>query len=161
MTVCTGNICRSPMAEIVLRERFAAAGLADAVVVDSAGTSSEEQGNPVDPRARRVLEAAGYRVPEHRARRVTAAEIHARDLVLTMTATHLHAVERLVGGAVVPGQLRMYRSFDPATGDAIGHLLDVSDPWYGVESDFEETLRVVTAAAEPIVAHVRSALASS
>lgn len=155
MTVCTGNICRSPMAEIVLRERFAAAGL-DHVVVDSAGTSNEEHGNPADPRARRVLERHGYRVPEHSARRVTAADLHSRDLVLAMTATHLHALERLAGGAAAPGRLRMLRSFDPATGDAVGHLLDVADPWYGVEGDFEETLRVITAAADGIVDHVRA-----
>ena len=55
MVVCTGNICRSPMAEIVLRERFAAAGLADQVVVDSTGISDEERGNPLDRRARAVL----------------------------------------------------------------------------------------------------------
>ncbi len=144
------------MAEIVLRERFRTAGLD--VVVDSAGTSGEEAGNPVDPRARRVLERHGFLVPEHRARRVAAGDLHERDLVLAMTATHLHALERLVGGAVPPGRLRLLRSFDPAAGDATGHLLDIADPWYGVDDDFEETLRVVTAAVEGVVAHV---LASS
>jgi protein-tyrosine phosphatase len=52
MTVCTGNICRSPMAEVVLRARFESAGLGDLVVVDSTGISNEEHGNPIDPRAR-------------------------------------------------------------------------------------------------------------
>lgn len=148
------------MAEIVLRERLADAGL-DAVVVDSAGTSSEEHGNPVDPRARRVLERHGYAVPPHRARRVTAADLHSRDLVLAMTATHLSSLERLAGGAVVPGRLRMLRSFDPSTGGVTGHLLDVADPWYGVEDDFEVTLRMITAAADGVVAHVRAAVTPS
>ena len=65
MTVCTGNICRSPMAEIVLRQRLEAAGLADEVVVDSSGVSDEEHGHPVDRRARSVLAArAARRVAE-------------------------------------------------------------------------------------------------
>ncbi len=154
MTVCTGNICRSPMAAIVLRDRFAAAGLD--VVVDSAGTSDEERGNPVDPRARRVLERHGYAVPTHRARRVAAEDLHSRDLVLAMTATHLHALERVAGRDLEPGRLRMLRSFDPAAAGVSGHLLDVADPWYGVEDAFEETLAVIEACADPIVEHVRA-----
>lgn len=155
MAVCTGNICRSPMAEVVLRDRLLAAGLDD-VVVDSAGTSDEERGNPVDPRARRVLERNGYLVPTHRARRVTADDLRTRDLVLAMTATHLHALERLAGGELVPGRLRMLRSFDPATAGASGHRLDVADPWYGVEDDFEGTLAVIEAATDGVVRHVRA-----
>ena len=155
MTVCTGNICRSPMAEIVLRERFAEAGL-DHVVVDSAGTSDEERGNPVDPRARRVLERHGYVVLPHEARRVTAADLRARDLVLTATATHLHALERLAPGEASASRLRMLRSFDPAATGATGHLLDLADPWYGVEADFDETLSMIEAAADGIVEHVRA-----
>ncbi|WP_372595405.1 low molecular weight protein-tyrosine-phosphatase [Actinotalea sp.] len=156
MTVCTGNICRSPMAEIVLRERFAEAGMGH-VLVDSAGTSDEEHGNPVDPRARRVLERHGYTVPPHRARRVTDGDLRARDLVLAMTATHVHALENLVGGALAPGRLRMLRSFDPQVEGVSGHLLDVADPWYGVEEDFEDTLLMIEAAAAGVVAHVRAA----
>ena len=91
MTVCTGNICRSPMAEVVLRERLEAAGLGDAVVVDSTGTSDEEHGRPVDRRAHRVLTAHGYSVPQHRARQVTPVDLPARDLLLPMTATHAPA----------------------------------------------------------------------
>ncbi|WP_370741039.1 arsenate reductase/protein-tyrosine-phosphatase family protein [Cellulomonas telluris] len=60
MTVCTGNICRSPMAEVVLRTKLEEAGLADVVEVDSTGISDEEHGNPVDRRARAVLRAHGY-----------------------------------------------------------------------------------------------------
>ncbi|MCL1900324.1 MAG: low molecular weight phosphotyrosine protein phosphatase, partial [Promicromonosporaceae bacterium] len=60
MTVCTGNICRSPMAEIVLRQALAAAGLGRDVTVESTAVYSEEQGNPIDPRASRWLVAHGY-----------------------------------------------------------------------------------------------------
>ena len=99
MVVCTGNICRSPMAEIVLRERFAAAGLADQVVVDSTGISDEEHGNPVDRRARAVLVAHGYPAGDgHRARQVAADD--RRDLVLAMTNAHARALRRPGPGAV-------------------------------------------------------------
>lgn len=160
MTVCTGNICRSPMAEVVLRARLEDAGLGDVVVVDSTGTSDEERGRPIDPRARRVLAAHGYDVPVHRARQVDAVDLAARDLVLPMTSAHAAALRRLARGDVaLERRIRMFRSFDPAapTGGP-EHLLDVDDPWYGEESGFEATLAEVEAAADGIVDHVRQAL---
>ncbi|MFI2104553.1 low molecular weight protein-tyrosine-phosphatase [Isoptericola sp. NPDC019693] len=166
MTVCTGNICRSPMAEIVLRDRLEAAGLGDAVVVDSSGVSDEERGNPVDSRARRTLAAHGYPTGDgHRARQVTRADLADHDLVLPMTAQHARRLRRLADGAAgSPGlaEIRMYRSFDPAApvvepgGDE--HVLDVDDPWYGDESGFETTLAEVEAAADGVVEHVRARL---
>ena len=158
MTVCTGNICRSPMAEVVLRQRFEAAGLGDLVVVDSTGVSSEERGNPIDHRARHVLDAHGYTVRAHRARQVSPADLADRDLVLAMTAQHARALRRLLPGD--GARVRLLRSFDPA-GPAGGpeHLLDVDDPWYGDLSSFETTLAEVEAAADGVVEHVRAALA--
>lgn len=156
MTVCTGNICRSPIAEIVLRDRFAAAGLADLVVVDSGGTSAEELGNPIDSRAVRVLRAAGYEVPRREAHQVTARDLASRDLVLAMTAQHARRLRALAAGD--GGAVRMYRSFDPAAPslDAVDEsALDVEDPWYGGEEDFASTLEQVEAAADAIVDHVR------
>ena len=104
MTVCTGNICRSPMAEVVLRDRFEAAGLGDAVVVDSSGVSDEETGNPIDPRAADVLRDAGYPVPRHRAHRVTTDEIAERDLLLAMTARHARALRTRAPDAASAGR---------------------------------------------------------
>jgi len=125
--VCTGNICRSAMAQEVLAEQVGDAGLD--VSVDSAGISDEEHGNPIDPRAARVLREAGHRVPDHRARQVRADELGSWDLVLAMTRQHLTALERLARRSGVedvpdpaPGDhhavdLRMYRSFDPTLGE--------------------------------------------
>ncbi|MBO3085329.1 low molecular weight phosphotyrosine protein phosphatase [Cellulomonas sp. zg-ZUI188] len=150
MIVCTGNICRSPMAEVVLRERFAAAGLGDQVVVDSTGVSDEEDGNPIDRRARAVLVSHGYPAGDgHRARQVRPGD--ERDLVLAMTNAHARALRRL---GIEPV---LFRSFDPdATGD-----LDVADPWYGGASDFEDCLAQIEAAADGIVEHVRAALGNA
>ncbi|WP_344248529.1 low molecular weight protein-tyrosine-phosphatase [Isoptericola hypogeus] len=167
MTVCTGNICRSPMAEIVLRDRLEAAGLGDRVVVDSSGVSDEEHGNPVDPRARRVLAAHGYPAGDgHRARQATASDLASRDLVLAMTAQHARRLRRLATERGASGteraEIRLYRSFDPdaplVERDADEHLLDVDDPWYGDQGGFETTLAEVEAAADGVVAHVRARL---
>jgi len=166
MTVCTGNICRSPMAEVVLRERLAEAGLADRVVVDSTGVSSEETGNPMDRRALDVLRAAGYSdvaLRSHTARQVTVEQLGDRDLVVAMTADHARALRRLLDGSRgTPSNpdLRMFRSFDaaaPRTDD--DRDLDVADPWYGGPEDFDVCLEQVEAAVEGIVAHVREAVA--
>ena len=161
MTVCTGNICRSPMAQVVLRDRLRRAGLDGAVVVDSTGISDEERGNPIDGRAARVLSAGGYEVPSHRARRITRTDLAATDLILAMTSAHARALRALArDDASLARRVRMYRSFDPdAPIDGPEQLLDVDDPWYGDHSDFEVTLAEVEAAADGIVAHVREAVA--
>ena len=159
MTVCTGNICRSPMAQVVLAERFRDAGLDGVVVVDSTGISDEEHGNPIDRRAARVLAAHGYPVPRHGARRVRRGEVAQRDLVLAMTASHARALRAMEPDAA--DRVRMFRSFDPAapTGGP-EHALDVDDPWYGDQAGFEVTLAEIEAAADGVVAHVQAALAA-
>ena len=161
MTVCTGNICRSPMAEVVLRDRFEAAGLGGRVAVDSTGISSEERGNPIDQRARAVLAEHGYAVPVRAARTVRATDLLAADLALPMTAVHARVLRRLAGSDA--DRVAMFRSFDPAaprvapgTGE---HVLDLDDPWYGGREDFDDCLAQIEAAADGIVAYVRGALA--
>jgi len=165
MTVCTGNICRSPIAEVVLRDRLEAAGLGDDVVVDSTGVSSEEHGNPMDRRARAVLAAAGYTdraLDTHRARQVDVADLGARDLLLPMTARHAAALRRLAersGQPDVVGDIVMFRTFDPSAPSTRGvedeHLLDVEDPWYGGPEDFDVCLAQVEAAVDGIVGWAR------
>ena len=168
--VCTGNICRSAMAEIVLRDRLAAAGIPDSgpggVTVTSAGVSDEERGNPIDSRARRVLTEAGYGVgaddvsratgiaiASHTAHRVTDAEITEADLLLAMTDSHWNVLQRRAAGlGAEPDRIRMYRELDPASaqqaeavaaGGSSRSVLNVPDPWYGTMSDFLDTLEVV------------------
>ena len=164
MTVCTGNICRSPMAEIVLRHRLAAAGLGDEVLVDSSGISDEEHGHPVDRRARAVLVTHGYPAGDgHRARRVRAEDLTARDLVLAMTSVHARALRRLAGpDPVEAARVVMYRRFDPEAPSVddprFEHLLDIDDPWYGGPDEFEACLVQIEAGADGVVEHVRVAL---
>lgn len=164
LVVCTGNICRSAMAHYVLEQELARAGI-EGVRVDSAGVSSEEQGNPVDYRARRVLEGAGYRVGRHRARRVRDGELPEHDLVLAMTTRHLRRLRDIAAadGGVAKGTLRYWREFDSTApvapqGALPGELnteLDVPDPWYGPDSGFLETLDVVEHGTRGIIEHLR------
>jgi protein-tyrosine phosphatase len=172
MTVCTGNICRSPMAEVVLRDRFDAAGLGDEVLVDSTGVSDEEQGRPMDRRAVAVLEAHGYDLAAlagpagpHRARQVRASDLAARDLVLPMTVLHARSLRRLARSrdAVSDGRARLYRTFDPAAPQVDpdgpdGYRLDIDDPWYGDREDFESCLAQVEAGADGVVTYVEREL---
>ena len=159
--VCTGNICRSPMGEFVLRERFEAAGLGDRVVVDSAGTHSWEVGNPADPRTLAVLARNGHGDlggGQHVARRFERAWLDEVDLVLAADRGHYRELTKLARGDAQRDKVRMFRSFDPvAAGD---DDLDMDDPWYGDDSSFDQTYAEVVAAADGVVEHVRRQLAS-
>ena len=149
LMVCTGNICRSTMAHAILQQEAARAGVD--VVVDSAGVSDEEQGNPIDRRAARVLRDAGYTVPDHRARQIRAAELGEWDLILAMTSRHRGILQCLADRAGVEHEgapasaedlgagprICLYRDLDPAGSG------DVPDPWYGGHQDFLDTLEVI------------------
>src|SRR5690606_16959328 len=150
--VCLGNICRSPMAEVVLRAVLERRGLADAVVVDSAGTGGWHVGEPMDERAAATLAAAGYDGSRHRARRFEPSWFAERDLVLAMDRENLRTLRRLAPpeGADV----RLFRSFDPdAPEDA-----EVPDPYYGGREGFVRVLEMVEAAAEGIADHAARVL---
>ena len=152
--VCTGNICRSVTAERVLLHHLAGTG-AEAII-DSAGISDEEAGNPIDPRQARVLAAAGYRTDDHVARQITPDWLADRDLAVAMTARHYRALERIISGlpAEAAPELRMLREFDP---EAAGQspVPDVADPWYGGRlTDFEETLETMVRSVPGITDHL-------
>ena len=138
MTVCTGNICRSPMAEIILRTEFERRGLADKVNVESSGVSDEEYGNPIDRRAVKVLRERGYELPAHHfAHRITRDEIERTDLFLPMTASHMRALLRQLPQAKREN-VHMYRSFDPNLAKPVAGYeseIDLVDPWYGAPAN--------------------------
>lgn len=154
MTVCTGNICRSPMAEIILRTEFERRGLADKVNVESSGVSDEEYGNPIDRRAVKVLRERGYELPAHHfAHRITHDEIERTDLFLPMTASHMHALLRQLPPSK-RGEVHMYRSFDPdLPTPKAGHesRIDLVDPWYGGQHEFEVAIDQIEHVAPYIV----------
>ncbi|MEV5414399.1 low molecular weight protein-tyrosine-phosphatase [Thermopolyspora sp. NPDC052614] len=145
--VCLGNICRSPMAEVVLRSALERHGLTDVATVDSAGTGGWHVGEPMDERAAAALSAAGYDGSRHRARRFEERWFAERDLILAMDRENLRALRRVAP----PGSdVRLLRSFDPDAPEGA----EVPDPYYGGEEGFTRVLAMVEAAAEGVAEHV-------
>jgi len=142
--VCSGNICRSPIAEKVFAAELERAGLAEGVRVTSAGTGGWHIGDPADERAAAVLRAAGY-PSDHQARQVDADTLGA-DLIVALDDTHRRALSR--AGA---GRVRLLRSFDPAAPERA----EVPDPYYGEDAGFDEVLAMIRAAVPGMLDWVR------
>jgi protein-tyrosine phosphatase len=157
--VCSGNICRSPMAEVVFRALVDRAGLSDRVVVDSAGTGDWHAGNGADRRAVRALAEAGYDGSDHRARRFDARWFAERDLVIALDAGHLKVLQSWADHAGTDTEIRLLRSFDPKLRDAQAAELDVADPYYEGRKAFARVLRQVERACAGLLEHVRDQLA--
>lgn len=148
--VCTGNICRSPMAEYIIRDHIARAGLSDSVRVTSSGIGGWHVGNQADPRALAELEAAGYDGSAHKAKQFGATQIDA-DLIIALDTNH---VSELIARGVPESRIRLLRSFDPASPAGAG----VEDPYYGGAAGFTQTREQIEAAANGIVQWVRAQL---
>lgn len=138
--VCLGNICRSPMAHVVLQSRLADAGLDGRVEVASSGTGGWHVGHPMDDRAAATLTAAGYDATRHRARQYDATWPEAYDAVLVMDEANLADA----GGRT--DRVRLFGDFDPT--DPGG---EVPDPYYGGPDGFEEVLAMVERTSDEIV----------
>ena len=154
ITVCTGNICRSPMAEYLIRRAVERADLPE-VTVESFGISDEERGNPVDPRAARVLQAEGIDASGHRARQVTAADLAAADLVLALDLPHERALRGLAETERDAEKIHLLREFDPEAAHLKHRSLGIYDPWYGSERDFVYTTGLIDAAARGLINHLK------
>ncbi len=149
--VCTGNICRSPTAEAVLRAKALARGLGDRVFADSAGTHGYHIGEPPDPRTRDAAAARGYPMIGMKARKVTAADFRAFDLVVAMDRGHYAALRRLAP-AEAAGRLRLFMDYVAgATGQ------DVLDPYYGGPAGFGDVLDVVEAGVDALLEEIAAA----
>ena len=133
--VCHGNICRSPMAEFVMKDLVKKAGAAEKFEIASAAVSREEIGNPVYPPARRELQKHGIRCDGHAARQVTMADYHHFDRIYYMDRSNARYLARLL----------------PQNPDKIRPLLphDVADPWY--TGDFTQTWEDVLAGCKAIL----------
>lgn len=157
--VCTGNICRSPMGEVVLRRMLENAGLDERVVVDSAGISSWHVGDGADPRTVAVLKRGGYDGARHLARQFDVDWFADRDLVLAADKGHMRALRAMAapgGGEEAVDHVRLLREFDP---DAVAaNTLELSDPYYGGTHEFTQCLAEVEAACRGLVEHLEETL---
>lgn len=135
--VCTGNICRSPTAEEVLRTRAAAAGVE--VRVDSAGLIDAHAGQAPDPRAQRAAQRRGYDLSTLRARPVDAAELDTFDEVWVMDRGHLNLLRRRFGDRA------NVRLFLEATSPEGVRAREVPDPYVGDDAGFDVVLDLIEA----------------
>lgn len=163
LTVCTGNVCRSPAAAVMLSAAILENGLVGKVEVGSAGTSWEAEGMPMDERTELALERSGYARPfEHSARTIHLTELLAWDLVLPMTADHAQLLRRMVEqapeGSAVP-EVRMWRRFEPGADPAAAPTeIAVEDPWYEGQGAFDRTIREMRKSVPGIIARAREML---
>ena len=147
--VCLGNICRSPMADVILSDMVEQAGLATRVEVTSCGTGDWHLGEPMDPRAAAQLRSAGYDASAHRAQQFDPSWLH-NDLVLAMDAKNLGEI---TGGRGVGDRVRMFRSFDPL---AEPDDLDVPDPWYAGDESFAVVIGIVQRTCRQLLAELEA-----
>ena len=133
--ICHGNICRSPMAEFVLKDMVRRRGLADRFEIASAATSREEIGNPVYPPARRKLAENGIACRGHQARQMTRGDYDRYDRLIGMDRQNLRSMSRILGGDPL-GKLSLLLDYTGRRGE------EVADPWY--TGNFDDTWRDVT-----------------
>lgn len=143
--ICHGNICRSPMAEFVMKDLVRKAGLESQFHIASAATSTEEIGSPVYPPARRKLAEHGINCSGKTARQLTRADYDRYDLLIGMDNANLRNMRRICGGDS-DGKIRLLLEFTGRSGE-------VADPWY--TGDFETTWRDVLEGCSGLLRHLQ------
>ena len=150
MFVCHGNICRSPMAEFVMKDLVARAGREGEFEIASAATSAEELGNPVHPGTVRILKRMGISCAGKRARRVSADEYDAWDLIIGMDEANMANLRRLFKG---DPQNKIHKLMEFAGKRTSRNAVpDVADPWY--TGDFETTHRDIFAGCKGLLERI-------
>lgn len=146
--VCSGNICRSPLAEAIFKSLAHQAGLGSRFVIDSAGTHGFHEGDRADPRTRRVGRKYGLNV-DSIARPVVDEDFGRFDLIIAMDRGHRRELLARAGGRRTAA-VRLMREFDPEAGDQ-----DVADPYYGGEEGFETMYSVLVPACRGLLESLR------
>ena len=142
--VCHGNICRSPMAEFVMKDLVKKAGMESQFRIESAATSREEIGNPVYPPARQKLKEHGISCEGHAARQLTNQDYEEYDLLISMDQANLRSMYRICGGDFADKMSLLLEHTD--------HPGDVADPWY--TGDFEATWQDVLAGCQGLLKEI-------
>lgn len=155
--VCLGNICRSPMAEVVFRQHAKDAGLN--VLVDSAGTGDWHVGQDANKNTIKVLVERGYEI-DHTVKQFQPHFFTQRDLVIAMDHSNLKDLQKIAKATPDASELRLMREFDPT----LGHLaqshpeLIVPDPYGGTLDDFREVLDMVESASIGLTEYLKGRL---
>ena len=158
MFLCHGNICRSPMAEYVMKDLVEKVGMEKHFDISSGAVSDEEWFNPIYPPAQRKLREKGVHFGDHSAHKISPAEFREQDLIIVMDRSNLRWLERIVGdytnvaeGEVlkdsdIRGKVHMMMEF-------AGLARDVADPWY--TGDFEQTYQDVLAGCKGLLTKIK------
>jgi protein-tyrosine phosphatase len=155
--VCTGNICRSPMAEIVFQWFADSVGLGDHVVATSAGTGDWHVGERADERTLAALAAQGYDGSRHRARQFEQAHFAENDLIVALDRSHERVLREWARTEADADKVVLLRSFDPEAGDE----LDVPDPYYAGTQMFDEVLAMIENASRALFRQLEPAIRSA
>jgi protein-tyrosine phosphatase len=153
--VCTGNICRSPMAEVATKMLAEASRLPDGsplgdrLIITSAGTGPWHEGEPMDPRASAALRRAGYPDHPHVAHQISVPRLQRTNLIVALDRRH-QATLRSLG--IAPSRLFLLRSFDAS---ARG-VSDVPDPYYGDDAGFDSCLEMIESGCRGLVVALTS-----
>jgi protein-tyrosine phosphatase len=156
--VCLGNICRSPMAEVVLRAELARTGLAGAVTVESAGTGDWHLGERMFGEAAAELARRGYDGSRHRARQIQPSWLPRYDLVVAMDRANLATLRRMAPDPESEARIRLLRSFDPALSDRDAYDGEVPDPYGGPPEEFELVYDLIRDAARGLAGQLAELL---
>lgn len=158
--VCSGNICRSPTAEVVMRALADERGLSDLVEIDSAGTGEWHVGDDMDERSRETLEEAGYTPPRHRAKQFVPTDFADRDVVIALDTGHHNVLWWLAAETPDPAAARakivLLRAFDAKLG--ADEDPDVPDPYYGGSGGFTEVLDQVERSCAALLSAIEHAV---
>jgi len=144
--VCLGNICRSPLAEGVFRDKVRAAGLDGIIDIDSAGTGAWHVGNPPDRRMMATAKRQGVDISAQRARQFVDTDLADFDHILAMDKSNLHDILFLAAGDDFGHRVTLFRQWDPEPGD-----YEVPDPYYGGDAGFEHVYEIVDRTAEALL----------
>ncbi|MDE0546377.1 low molecular weight protein-tyrosine-phosphatase [Microbacterium sp. C7(2022)] len=151
--VCTGNICRSPMADVVFRQITYAAGLAGRVLSTSAGTGDWHVGERADHRTIDALDRAGYDGSAHRARQFAHGDFSHNDLVIALDRSHERILREWARTEGDADKIALLLSFDPAA-----QTLDVPDPYYAGPEMFDEVLGMIESASRSLFRQLEPAI---
>ncbi len=151
MFICTGNICRSPLAHAVFANLIEEQALDSAIAIESSGTDAWHIREPMDPRMRQTAARHGLDF-DHRARRLTAKDLAEYDLLLTMDRSNYRNTVFLARNEDERTKVRMFRDYDPAGPG------DVPDPWYGGMKDFEAVWVIVQRTCDALLKEIQKTL---
>lgn len=154
--VCSGNICRSPTAEGILRQLLEQRGLASEIEVDSAGTHSGDSGASPDPRSTAAAAARGIEL-RGASRQVRTEDFHIYDLLVAMDRDNVHRLLAIAPDGDAAAKVVLLREYDPASADSDD--LDVPDPYHAGPDGFDRVLDLVQAASVGLLDRLRPASA--